>query len=251
MIEFIMPENKKDKGENPIVDSLAVASKWTIVSKCVLHGLIYVWNLKASVREVDKLREEGKKDVGDDEGNAIIEQEVFMMANLKWLDTDNFYMNLGCHKGTKAFKIIENTMSYISKLCSDSEYGLVQLCLFRYNLTTRTSLFILLGQGLIACGDDKGQIWLYNQPQFGCDPAMEGVMVAGRDQGDAKKDSSGAIPTLESSTRLSWPEVQDDYQENLKVPLINKVAASHDGDHIVAVTSNNMVCIWRRTSNKN
>ena len=22
-----------------------------------------------------------------------------MLANLKWSDTDNFYMNLGCHKG--------------------------------------------------------------------------------------------------------------------------------------------------------
>ena len=55
--------------------------------------------------------------------------------------------------------------------------------------------------------------------------------------------------------RLMWPELQDDHLENSrKVPLdrhniiIDKVAASHDNSHIVAVTSNNMVCIWRRTS---
>ena len=30
--------------------------------------------------------------------------------------------------------------------------------------------------------------------------------------------------------------------------IIDKVAASHDNSHIVAVTSNNMVCIWKRCS---
>ncbi len=55
--------------------------------------------------------------------------------------------------------------------------------------------------------------------------------------------------------RLHWPELQDDHLENSrKVPLdrhdiiIDKVAASHDNAHIVAVTSNNMVCIWKRSS---
>ena len=37
------------------------------------------------------MTEETKKD-------KIIEKEVTMLANLKWSDTDNFYMNLGCHK---------------------------------------------------------------------------------------------------------------------------------------------------------
>ena len=50
MVDFLMPESDKDRGENPIVDSLAVASDWTIVSKCALHGLIYVFDLKVSIR---------------------------------------------------------------------------------------------------------------------------------------------------------------------------------------------------------
>ena len=29
--------------------------------------------------------------------------KVFLLANLKWSDTDNFYMNLGCHKVTLPF----------------------------------------------------------------------------------------------------------------------------------------------------
>ena len=31
--------------------------------------------------------------------NKVVEQDVSLVANLKWSDTDNFYMNLGCHKG--------------------------------------------------------------------------------------------------------------------------------------------------------
>ena len=49
MVDFLMPESDKDRGENPIVDSLAVASDWTIVSKCALHGLIYVFDLKVKI----------------------------------------------------------------------------------------------------------------------------------------------------------------------------------------------------------
>lgn len=185
MVDFIQPENTRDEGENPIVDSLAVSSEWTVVSKCALHGLIYVWDLKATV---DALEKEVSKKAAKDE---VQEAEVVMLANLKWSDTDNFYMNLGCHKG----------------------------------------------KGLIACGDDRGSLWLYNLPQFGKDG---GKSIEGK---------------VDPTTRLMWPELQDDHLENSrKVPLdrhniiIDKVAASHDNSHIVAVTSNNMVCIWRRTS---
>ena len=48
MVDFLLPESDKDGGENPIVDSLAVVSEWTIVAKCALHGLIYMWDLKVS-----------------------------------------------------------------------------------------------------------------------------------------------------------------------------------------------------------
>lgn len=180
MVDFLLPESDKDGGENPIVDSLAVVSEWTIVAKCALHGLIYMWDLKTTTKS---LTDETKKD-------KIIEKDVTMLANLKWSDTDNFYMNLGCHKGV----------------------------------------------GLVVCGDDKGSLWLYNCPS----------MVA--TQPDPIKK------VVEPSTRLMWPELQDDHLENSrKVPLdrhdiiIDKVACSHDNQHVVAVTSNNMVCIWRRT----
>ena len=107
-----------------------------------------------------------------------------MLAHLRWSDTDNFYMNLGCHKG----------------------------------------------KGLVVCGDDKGSLWMYNMPNM------------------CKPNQSKINPEVEPTTRLMWPELQDDHLENSrKVPLdrhdiiIDKVAASHDNLHIVAVTSNNMV----------
>lgn len=191
MVDFLMPESDKDRGENPIVDSLAVASDWTIVSKCALHGLIYVFDLKTTIKGINFEEEEA---TGQEEGaSRVIEKDVELLASLKWSDTDNFYMNLGCHKG----------------------------------------------KGLICCGDDKGSLWLYHQAQFGKDCAK--AITAAK-----------AIPP---TTRLMWPELQDDHLENSrKVPLdkhdiiIDKVAASHDNSHIVAVTSNNMVCIWKRCS---
>ena len=79
------------------------------LNRCALHGLIYLWDLKSTTKS---LTEETKKD-------KIIEKEVktfkawkkipslkrmsqvTMLSNLKWSDTDNFYMNLGCHKVIK------------------------------------------------------------------------------------------------------------------------------------------------------
>ena len=98
--------------------------------------------------------------------------------------------------------------------------------------------WFITGKGLICCGDDKGSLWLYNLPQFG------------------KDTPNPALKTkIDVSTRLMWPELQDDHLENSrKVPLdrhdiiIDKVAASHDNNFVVAVTSNNMVCIWKRVS---
>ena len=91
---------------------------------------------------------------------------------------------------------------------------------------------------MICCGDDKGSLWLYNLPQFGKDSPTPNIKSR-----------------IEVSTRLLWPELQDDHLENSrKVPLdrhdiiIDKVAASHDNNYVVAVTSNNMVCIWKSTS---
>ena len=78
-----------------------MVSETTIVAKCALHGLIYVWDLKATVDTLEKVKKEAKDDkkVKDDADDKVDEAEVVMLSKLKWSDTDNFYMNLGCHKG--------------------------------------------------------------------------------------------------------------------------------------------------------
>lgn len=183
LVDFLLPASERDKDENPIVDSLAIVSEYTVVAKCANHGLIYLWDLRATT-----------KDLSAKDAVIAMDKEVSMLANLKWSDTDNFYMNLGCHKG----------------------------------------------KGLIVCGDDKGSLWLYNMP---------GMVNSSPD-----KSPEPIKKLVDPTTKLVWPELQDDHLENSrKVPLdrhdiiIDKVTTSWDCSHIVAVTSNNMVCIWKRT----
>jgi len=173
LVEFLLPESKEDNGEFPIVDSVGVVSEWSIVTKCALHGLLYLWDLKKSTQTLE---------LQDKEHKLVIEKSAEMLSVLKWSDTDNYFMNLSCHKDV----------------------------------------------GLVLCGDDVGSVWMYNTvplPQQG---------------------------TVDPTIRLMWPELQDDHLENSrKVPLdrhsivINSVASSWDSNYIVAVTSTNMVCIWR------
>ena len=173
LVEFLLPESQVDNGEFPIVDSVGVVSEWSIVTKCALHGLLYLWDLKKSTQTLES---EGK------EQNLVIEKSAVMMSVFKWSDTDNYFMNLSCHKDV----------------------------------------------GLVLCGDDVGSVWMYNTVS---------VPLQG---------------TVDPTNRLMWPQLQDEHLENSrKVPLdrhsivINSVASSCDSNYIVAVTSNNMVCIWR------
>ncbi|KAJ9589710.1 hypothetical protein L9F63_017082 [Diploptera punctata] len=85
---------------------------------------------------------------------------------------------------------------------------------------------------LLACGDDRGTIWLYD---------LKTVLE------QTRKD-------VEPSMLLQWPEVRDKYLDhkrklNLGVYdiVIDKVAVNWNGKYLVAVTNNNMVCIWQRS----
>jgi hypothetical protein len=92
-------------------------------------------------------------------------------------------------------------------------------------------------QGLICCGDNVGSLWVYDEPVFN--------MVLG--QGDS--------PALfRAAVRLMWPQIQDDRLEDAEERpekdryniCVNKIAVSQNSEKIVAVTSNNMICIWKR-----
>ena len=88
----------------------------------------------------------------------------------------------------------------------------------------------LQGVGLVVCGDDKGPLWLYHLPAM------------------AQASPAPAPGTTRATTRLMRPEITDKHLNIVrKLPLdgqdiiVDKVAASWDNKHLVAVTSNNMV----------
>uniref|UniRef100_A0A1B6DMD0 Leucine-rich repeat and WD repeat-containing protein 1 WD domain-containing protein n=1 Tax=Clastoptera arizonana TaxID=38151 RepID=A0A1B6DMD0_9HEMI len=99
--------------------------------------------------------------------------------------------------------------------------------------------FMVLGAhrdaGLLCCGDDGGALWLY----------------------DISKMPEGSIEKpccVEPTIVISWPNVTDQFSDkkrklNLDVYdiVVDKVAVSSSGKYIVAVTNNNMVCIWKQS----
>lgn len=96
------------------------------------------------------------------------------------------------------------------------------------------SLNVYLGSGLLACGDDKGMLWLY----------------------DLKKLPTSSVQKnqqIRPSEILEWPVIIDSNMDrNKKLTIgnydivIDKVAMNYEGNYLVAVTSNNLVCIWKK-----
>ncbi|VDK37445.1 unnamed protein product [Dibothriocephalus latus] len=94
------------------------------------------------------------------------------------------------------------------------------------------------GLGAVVCGDNEGTIWLYD------------LQANVRSQKDGKKFKLKPVKILE------WPECsvggnrEDDVQlkesitSGFKNPVINATDISSDGAYLVAVTDNNLVCIW-------
>lgn len=119
---------------------------------------------------------------------------VVKLATLRWSNTEDVYMNLGCYKGL-----------FSDIFCLEKLVGLFSLPWLKvYNFSSKTmfrriysicshlikNICIISGQGLICCGDDKGTIWMYNLPQYGCDEATPMRKI------------------VKPSGLLVWPELQ-------------------------------------------
>lgn len=86
----------------------------------------------------------------------------------------------------------------------------------------------------MACGDDKGSIWIYDlkRVKFGL----------------SKNDTE----VIEAHTVLKWPKLQDRYlKKNKKLEVdvydivVAKCAVHSSGKYIVSVTNNNFVCLYK------
>ncbi|XP_050692825.1 leucine-rich repeat and WD repeat-containing protein 1-like isoform X1 [Eriocheir sinensis] len=93
---------------------------------------------------------------------------------------------------------------------------------------------------LLVCGDDKGALWVYDLAD----------LVTGR--ATSPLTGGAPIPMVEPVKILEWPELEDaEVEKARKLRLdtydivVDKCTVSYGAQHIVAVTSNNMVCIWR------
>lgn len=89
--------------------------------------------------------------------------------------------------------------------------------------------------GLLSCGDDEGAIWLYD---INC---------------IKNSDPGNEIKILQPVEILPWPIVNDVHLvKSRKLDLdrhdivITKAAIHPNALHIVAITNNNTVCIWKR-----
>lgn len=86
---------------------------------------------------------------------------------------------------------------------------------------------------MLACGDDKGSIWIYN---------LENIDF---------QSSKSSLKAIEAHTVLKWPKLEDNYlkkKKKLDVDVydivVAKCAIHSNGKYIVAVTNNNFVCLY-------
>lgn len=96
-------------------------------------------------------------------------------------------------------------------------------------------MFILIpiDARIVACGDDKGCIWIY-------------------DISEVIENSDKRYNQLEARKIVQWPILSDRFAtKSRKLDLdvydivIAKTAIHSSGQYIVAVTNNNLVCIWK------
>lgn len=86
---------------------------------------------------------------------------------------------------------------------------------------------------LLACGDDKGSIWIYDLKDVDFESSKNGTKV------------------IEAYTILKWPKLQDRYlKKNKKLEVdvydivMAKCAIHSSGKYLVSVTNNNFVCLY-------
>lgn len=90
---------------------------------------------------------------------------------------------------------------------------------------------------MLACGDDKGSIWIYNLKDIDF------------------KSSKGSPKVIEAHKVLKWPKLVDNHlkkKKKLDVDVydivIAKCAIHFNGKYIVAVTNNNFVCLYSKST---
>ncbi|CDS42558.1 DEAD box ATP dependent RNA helicase [Echinococcus multilocularis] len=94
------------------------------------------------------------------------------------------------------------------------------------------------GLGAVVCGDNEGTIWVYD--------LQEHVV----NEENSTKFKVKPVKILEwpecsvGGNREEDPQVKESINSGFKNPVVNATDISSDGAFLVAVTDNNLVCIW-------
>ncbi|XP_013379781.1 leucine-rich repeat and WD repeat-containing protein 1 isoform X2 [Lingula anatina] len=107
--------------------------------------------------------------------------------------------------------------------------------------TPYINLGAVLNAGLVYCGDDEGQLWIYN---------VKPVITK-------KIKKSTSYELMSPSRILPWPEcciptereqekLMGDVLDKGEPIVINSATGSWNHEYIVAGTDNNLVCIWKK-----
>ena len=86
--------------------------------------------------------------------------------------------------------------------------------------------------GLVACGDDEGNIYMYLLPDWLTEDVNNNQEL-GR---PARVAPLGILP---------WPHLEGVEPSSGDI-MMDKVVISPSGNHLVAVTNNNIVAIWKK-----
>jgi hypothetical protein len=92
MLKFHFPRKHMQNTTEPqLVDSLEVVGDGVIATKCALHGVIYLWNLMATLAA---------------RGECQDTITVTPICVLSWSNTDNYFMNMGCNPGESNSQLV-------------------------------------------------------------------------------------------------------------------------------------------------
>ncbi|TPP66178.1 Leucine rich repeat and WD repeat containing, partial [Fasciola gigantica] len=93
------------------------------------------------------------------------------------------------------------------------------------------------GLNAVVCGDNEGTIWLYDLQKQVTE--------------DSRRFKAKPVKILEwpecsvGGTKDEDSQLKENITSGFKNPVVNTTDISHDGQYLVAVTDNNLVCIWK------
>lgn len=207
-------------------------------------GGLYAWKIDMKRIEDNERLERTEFVLPEVDGNGSVLDSVCMLRD------DLLAAKCALHGQIYVFSL-EKALSQrkLNKSVNQYETTVVEKSILRLKWSDTDNYYMNMGVDsrscVLVCGDDKGSLWVYD--------------LANYVNGNIKSPltNSAQHKLVEPVVILDWPELEDtEVEKARKLRLdtydivVDKCAVSPGAKHIVAVTSNNMVCIWKRDKDK-